>query len=326
MNIAVVIGGYSSESRVSFQSGIYILNNLNKLIYKKYLVKISQRSWHVITKEINIPIDKSNFSFKLNKKIIKFDVILNTIHGSPGEDGQMQAYWNLLNIPFSGSSFYASALTFNKQDTLTILSKNKFPTIKSIHIKNNILINYESIQKEINIPFIVKPNRSGSSLGISKVEKKSDFKKALKYAIIEDKEILCQTFLDGTEVSVGVFEKLGKINILGITEIISENSFFDYDAKYLKKSQEITPARISKSIKKQIEKLTIKAYNIFSLNGFVRMDFIIQNNKIPYLIEINTTPGLSEESIFPKQIKFAKLNFSNLLEIEINRILNKKMI
>lgn len=321
MKIAVVMGGYSKEYQISLKSGEFILKHFNSQKYILYAVVILKKSWYVKIQNTKIPLNKCDFSFELNGQVIKFDIVFNTIHGSPGEDGQLQAYWSLLGIPFSGCGFYQSALTFNKKDTLAVLSKYHFTTPKSFYLKKGEFFNYEEIVKQIGIPFIVKPNQSGSSLGISKVNQEYEFENALKVAFQEDEQLLFESFLKGIEVSVGVFQYFGKIKVIGITEIISENDFFDYEAKYSGKSQEITPARISQEVQKKIEELSTKAYKILSMSGFARIDFIIVND-IPHIIEINTNPGFSEQSIFPKQVNQAGLNFSDLLDQEIYRIQN----
>lgn len=319
MIIAIVMGGYSKEFTISLQSGSFILNNLNKKKYTIYSVIIMKNIWYVKNKHHQIELDKSNFSFKLNNKIIKFDAILNTIHGIPGENGQMQAYWNLLNIPFSGCNFYQSALTFNKKDTLTILSKYGFCTAPSIYLTKKTSINYHNIIKKIGTPFIIKPNQSGSSLGVSKINNKSEFNPALNLGFKQDNILIIEKYLKGKEISVGVCQYLKKITIIGITEIITNNMFFDFEAKYLGKSKEITPAHLSKKLVKKIEGLCVKAYKLLSLNGIIRIDFIIVN-QIPYLLEINTNPGLSHKSIIPQQIKNIGIKFSDLLDQEIYRI------
>lgn len=322
MNIGVIVGGYSPEFKISVKSGVFILNHLKSEKYTSYLVIITKKLWYVKIKDMKISINKSSFSFKLKEKTIKFDALLNTIHGTPGEDGKLQAYWNIIEIPFSGCDFYESALTFNKKHTSCILEKVGIPVGNSLLFRRKDVIDYKKIVKEINTPFIVKPNRSGSSLGVSKVNRDFQFKKALTFAFEQDEEVVLESFLDGIEVSVGVLQYLEDIKILGITEIISNNDFFDYEAKYNQKSKEITPAKISDDLKNKVEKLAIKIYKTLSINGFSRIDFIIVNDT-PYFIEINTNPGLSEESIFPKQIKYAKLSFSELLDNEINRIIKK---
>ena len=233
----------------------------------------------------------------------------------------MQAYWNLIGIPYSGCGHYQSALTFNKKDTLSVLSKYDIPMAKSIYLKKGESISVEEVIEKLKLPFIVKPNQSGSSLGVSKVNKAEDFEAALAFAFKEDEQILMESFLKGTEVSVGVLNYKNEIRVLAITEIVSENDFFDFEAKYLGKSKEITPARISKKAEESIHFLTKKVYKSLNMNGFSRVDFIIVDD-LPHFIEINTNPGLSPASIFPQQVNFAQLDFSDLLESEIQRILN----
>jgi D-alanine-D-alanine ligase len=321
MNIAVVMGGYSGEAEISLKSGKFIISHLDKNKYQVFGVVILKDKWYAFDEQSEYNINKGDFSIEHPSKNIKFDVILNTIHGTPGEDGQLQAYWNLLEIPFSGCGFYQSALTFNKKDTLAVLAKYVIPMAKSYYLKKGESINYNEIESTLQLPFMVKPNQSGSSLGVSKVNKKEDFELAIQIAFKEDDQILMESFLKGTEVSVGVLNFNGKIEVLGITEIVSENDFFDYEAKYLGKSKEITPARISENAKNQVEFLTKKVYQSLGMNGFARVDFIIVD-ELPHFIEINTNPGLSPASIFPQQVEYAKLNFVDLLESEIKRVTN----
>lgn len=324
MNIAVVMGGFSGESKISLKSGNFMLSHLDKNKYNTYGVVILKDRWFVFDDSSNeYELNKGDFSFEKNGTKTTFDVVLNTIHGTPGEDGQIQAYWNILNIPYSGCNFYESALTFNKKDTLSVLSKYEIPMAKSVYIKKGDAINFEEIEKKVGIPFIVKPNQSGSSLGVSLVTKKEEFNDAIKTAFNEDFQILIEEFLEGTEVSVGVVKYENKIKVVGITEIVTENTFFDYEAKYEGKSEEITPARIPETEKESIHYYAEKVYETLNISGFSRIDFIIKNN-VPHFIEINTNPGLSPASIFPQQVAVANLNFSDLLESEIQRILTKK--
>jgi D-alanine-D-alanine ligase len=326
MNIAVVMGGYSDESVVSLRSGQLILNNLDKEKYNTYEIHILLEGWFAIFKEEKFPINKADFSFSDGFSITHFDVILNTVHGTPGEDGHLQAYWELLEIPYAGCNYYQSSLTFNKRDTLSVLSKFNIPRAKSIYVsEGNIDFSYEDIVKELGIPFFVKPNQSGSSLGISKVNSREEFEKALVFAFAEDKEILIESFLDGIEVSVGVLNYKGKTTVLGITEIVSQNAFFDYEAKYLGKSEEITPARISKATELLVIETASKVYESLRMKGFSRTDFIIMNG-IPHFIEINTNPGLSPQSIFPQQVAYAKMLMGDLLDSEIELALHNKPI
>ncbi len=325
MNIAVVMGGYSDESVISLRSGQLILNNLNKDKYQIFEVHILNEGWFVIINGEKFDINKADFSFSYNGKLTKFDVAVNTIHGTPGEDGHMQAYWELLELPYTGCSFYQSALTFSKRDTLSVLGKFDIPKANSIYLTKGQEINGEKIASTLGFPFFVKPNQSGSSLGVSMVKDLSDFDKALEFAFAEDNDILIESQLKGTEISVGVMKLNGITRVLGTTEIISENDFFDYEAKYLGKSNEITPARLSADVEKTVYETAAKIYEALGMQGFSRIDFIVMND-VPHFIEINTNPGLSPQSIFPQQAAYANLNFSDLLDNEIKLALDRKPI
>lgn len=277
------------------------------------------------TKRGKYPIDRADFSASINGTKITFNVIVNTIHGTPGEDGHMQAYWELMEIPYTGCNFYQSALTFNKRDTLSVLSKFNIPKADSIYLSKDDSIDVSKIIEQLGLPLFVKPNQSGSSLGISMVNDVSQFGKALEFAFAEDNDILIESYLKGTEVSVGVINYEGKTKVLGITEIVSHNAFFDYEAKYLGKSDEITPARISTEIASKVKETVTKVYEAIGLSGFARAEFIIVD-KVPHFIEINTNPGLSPESIFPQQANFAQIKFSDLLDNEIHLAQQRKPI
>ena len=325
MNVAVVMGGYSDESVISLKSGQLILNHLDKSKYQVFEIHILLEGWFAIDGDVKYPINKADFSFTNANTTINFDVIINTVHGTPGEDGHLQAYWELLELPYTGCNYYQSSLTFNKRDTLSVLSKFNIPKAKSIYISEGNSIDVNKIVTELGLPLFVKPNQSGSSLGISMVHAISEFDKALEFAFAEDKDILIESYLKGTEVSVGVIKFNGETKVLGTTEIVSENDFFDYEAKYLGKSKEITPARLDKETEKRIYDLAIKVYESLGMTGFSRTDFIIMDG-IPHFIEINTNPGLSPQSIFPQQATFANISMSDLLDNEIELALQRKPI
>ena len=324
-NIAVVMGGYSNESVISLRSGQLILNNLDRSKYNVFEVHILPGGWNALVDGQKFPIDKSDFTFTHNGQKIKFDALANTIHGTPGEDGHLQAYWELLEIPYTGCGFYQSSLTFNKRDTLSVLSKFNIPKADSIYLSKGTEISGEAIQAKLGLPFFVKPNQSGSSLGVSKVNDLSELDKALAFAFAEDDDILIESFLKGTEISVGVLNYLGKTTVLGITEIVSQNDFFDYEAKYQGKSEEITPARLSPEVEQKVRETAAKVYESLGMSGFSRADFIIMNG-IPHFIEINTNPGLSPQSIFPQQATHANLAMSNLLDNEIELAMKRKVL
>ncbi|CAM4249528.1 D-alanine--D-alanine ligase [Flavobacterium terrigena] len=325
MNIAVVMGGYSDESVISLRSGQLILNHLNKDKYQVFEVHILNEGWYVKMDDKKLPINRADFSFDNNGTLVKFDVVVNTIHGTPGEDGHLQSYWELIDLPYTGCGFYQSALTFSKRDTLSVLGKFDIPKANSIYLSKGQDINGEKIAATLGFPFFVKPNQSGSSLGVSMVKELSELDKALDFAFAEDKDILIESQLKGTEISVGVMKLNGKTKVLGITEIVSGNDFFDYEAKYLGKSEEITPARLSSEVSELVEKSAAKIYEALGMQGFSRIDFIVMND-IPHFIEINTNPGLSPQSIFPQQAAYANLNFSDLLDNEIKLALERKPI
>lgn len=325
MNVAVVMGGYSDESVISLRSGQLILNNLDKSKYQVFEVHILLNDWYCLIDGTKYPINKADFSFTKDNQTIKFDVISNTIHGTPGEDGHMQAYWELLEIPYTGCGFYQSSLTFNKRDTLSVLSKFNIPKANSIYLSKGDTIDGNEVAQELGLPFFVKPNQSGSSLGVSKVNSLEDFDKALAFAFAEDNDILIESYLKGREVSVGVIKYKGETKVMGITEILSENDFFDYEAKYLGKSEEVTPANLSVEIKNSVEETAKKVYEALGMSGFSRTDFIIMND-VPHFIEINTNPGLSPQSIFPQQAAYSNMPMSDLLDNEISLALQRKLI
>jgi len=327
MNVAVVMGGYSDESVISLKSGQLILDHLNKSKYEVFEIHILLEGWFVVIEDKKYPINKADFSFTNNKGVaVGFDVILNTVHGTPGEDGHLQAYWELLEIPYAGCNYYQSSLTFNKRDTLSVLTKFNIPRAKSIYVsEGNIDFTYEDVVKDLALPFFVKPNQSGSSLGISKVNSKEEFEKALVFAFAEDKDILIESFLDGVEISVGVLNYKGETKVLGLTEIVSHNAFFDYEAKYLGKSEEITPARIDAEMTEKVKNIAVKVYESLRMTGFSRAEYIVMNNE-PHFIEINTNPGLSPQSIFPQQAAYANISMSDLLDNEIELALQRKPI
>jgi D-alanine-D-alanine ligase len=259
---------------------------------------------------------------KINDKTIKFDCVFNAIHGTPGEDGLMQAYFELLNIPQTSCNYYQAALTFNKRDLLSVLKPYGIKSAPSFYLNFGDEINEDAIVAKVGLPCFVKANKAGSSFGISKVFKKEALKSAIELAYKEDNEIIIEGFLEGTEVSVGVIKYKGKTKVLPITEIVTENEFFDYEAKYEGKSQEITPARISSEQEKKVSAVAKYAYDILKMNGFSRSEFIFVGDE-PYMLEMNTTPGLTTESILPQQAKIAGISLSQLFGNAIMEVLQK---
>lgn len=323
-NVAVVMGGYSDEYKVSLKSGQLIFDSLNRDLYNVYKVIILKDEWYFLDdRDQKAPINKADFSVNLSSGFdVKFDVCFNIIHGKPGENGELQAYWDTIGQKYTGCDFYQSALTFNKKDTLAVLSKYGIPSAKSIYLRKNEEINEDEIISELGLPLFVKPNQSGSSLGITKVKEKSELQHAIDFAFAEDDEILIESFLDGMEVSVGVLDYQGETIVLGITEIVSHTEFFDYEAKYEGASEEITPARIDDETRKRVEEISKKAYNSLGMSGFSRSEFIIMNG-IPYMLEMNTNPGFSPASILPQQAKIYGISIMDLCGNEVEKAYNK---
>ena len=322
-NIAIIMGGYSSEYKISLTSGNVVYNNLDKSKFKGYRIHIFKEKWvYVDEKDAEFTIDKNDFSVTVNNQKITFDCVFNAIHGTPGEDGLMQAYFELLQIPQTSCDYYQAALTFNKRDLLSVLKPYGIKSATSCYLNLGDEIKQDEILAKVGLPCFVKPNKSGSSFGISKVKTKDEFLYAVANAYKEDDEIIIESFLDGTEVSVGVINYKGEIVVLPITEIVSENDFFDYEAKYLGKSQEITPARISEEIADKIRTVAKKAYTILKMTGFSRSEFIIVNNE-PFMLEMNTIPGLTTESLIPQQAKEAGISLQDLFTNAIELALKK---
>ncbi|MDG1714624.1 D-alanine--D-alanine ligase [Lacinutrix sp.] len=320
-NIAIIMGGYSSEYQISLKSGTVVYNTLNKEKYNAYCIHVFKDKWVLVDANDNeFPIDKNDFSVVINQTKITFDCVFNAIHGSPGEDGFMQAYFKLIGLPQTSCEAYQAALTFNKRDCLSVLKPYGILTAESYYLNLGDTINEDEIIAKVGLPCFVKANKAGSSFGISKVYKKEALQTAIDNAFKEDDEIIIESFLDGTEVSVGVITYNGKTKVLPITEIVSENDFFDYEAKYLGKSQEITPARLTKSQEEKVNTLAKKVYDILKMKGFTRSEFIFKNNE-PHLLEINTVPGLTNESILPQQAAKAGITMAQLFESAIEEAL-----
>lgn len=320
-NIAIIMGGYSSEYKISLNSGQVVYETLDTTKYNAYRIHIFKAKWvYVDDNDMEFPVDKNDFSILLNHEKITFDCVFNAIHGSPGEDGFMQGYLKLLNIPQTSCDMYQAGLTFNKRDCLSVLKPYGIKTAESFYINLGDTINEDAIIAKVGLPCFVKANKAGSSFGISKVHKKEDLQQAINIAFKEDDEIIIESFLDGIEVSVGVITFKGKTTVLPITEIVSENDFFDYEAKYLGKSQEITPARLTKAQEEKVSTLAKNVYEILKMKGFSRSEYIFKDDE-PHLLEINTIPGLTRESILPQQAAAANIALSVLFDNAIEEAL-----
>jgi D-alanine-D-alanine ligase len=321
-NIAIIMGGFSSEYEISLKSGNVVYQTLNNEKYDAYRIHIFKNKWVFVNdKDQEFPVDKNDFTVIINNSKIKFDCVFNAIHGTPGEDGFMQAYFKLLNIPQTSCGMYQAALTFNKRDCLSVLKPYGIKTAESFYINLGDTINEKAIVNKVGLPCFVKANKAGSSFGITKVYKTEDLQQAIDVAFKEDDEIIIESFLDGTEVSVGVIKYKGETTVLPITEIVSDNDFFDYKAKYLGESKEITPARISKEQEEKVNKVAKQVYDLLKMTGFSRSEYIFKDGE-PHLLEVNTVPGLTKASILPQQAAAAGISLKELFENAIEEALN----
>ncbi|MCF4102451.1 D-alanine--D-alanine ligase [Gillisia sp. M10.2A] len=311
-NIAIAMGGYSSEFRISINSGNVVYKNLDRSLYEPYRVHIMRNEWFVVTdNDTPYPINKSNFTVKINDKTIVFDCVFNTIHGTPGENGLLQAYLELIGIPQTSCGFYQAALTFNKRDLISVLRPYGIKTATNYFLDKGDEVPVDEIIERVGLPCFVKANKAGSSFGVTKVKEAENLERATLVALKEDDEVIIESFLDGTEVSVGVITYKGEVLALPVTEIVSENEFFDYEAKYLGKSQEITPARLTEEQTLKVQNISKMIYSKLKMKGLTRSEFIFHNGE-PHFIEMNTTPGLSEASILPQQAEKAGISLKEL--------------
>ena len=320
-NIAIVFGGFSSEYEVSIKSAKFIYDNLKENSkWNIFQICISKKKNTVKFKERIFDLDYHSFTFNIDGKIIKPDAVYNIIHGDPGENGVLAEILEKNEIPQTSCNNYVSGLTFNKKKYIKFVDSLNIPCPKQVLLKSKDLISISRILEAIKIPCIVKPNNGGSSIGVSKVNYADELENKIKIAFNEGDEVLIENFLDGQEVSVGVLEINGKRIILPITEIISDNELFDYNAKYLGESQEITPGNISDKSKELIHKYVNTIYDNIELNGITRSEFIIVDGN-PHILETNTIPGFTKQSIIPQQIEAQGLSVKEVINNQIKSIL-----
>ena len=300
-NIAIVTGGDSKEYNISILSAKNVYNNLNKKKFNLFIVELKNNKWFLKSEIGNVVTENNNFFLEIGNKEIKINDVFMALHGPPAENGKIQDFFEKRNIKYSCCNSETSKLTFDKFRCNNYLSNLGYIISKSVLIDLNTDIYQKELVKDLKFPLFIKPNRAGSSNGISKIYKKDSIENALKYASEHDNEIIIEEMINGKELSCGVLMLNNKIKSLPITEIISDNDFFDYDAKYNNQSKEITPAKISDKLTDEIKTKTEKIYKDLSLRGICRIDYIL-DGKTPYIIEINTIPGLSEKSIIPQQI------------------------
>jgi D-alanine-D-alanine ligase len=306
-NIALVTGGFSGEAVISYKSAETIDKNLDRSRFNVYKIDINPAGWfYQLPDGRTLEIDKNDFSLQNDNEKIMFDAVFIGMHGTPGEDGKLQGYFDTLKIRYTGCDAATSALTFNKRFAVAVAAISGVPVARSVLlVKNKFSSPDEEVIGKLNFPLFIKPNNGGSSIGMSKVNAASDeLGSAIEKAFREDDQVLVEEMIKGREFTIGVFRDKNEIVTLPITEVISKKDFFDYEAKYEGASTEVTPAKIDETIAEQIRQLAKKLYAVFNCRGVVRIDFIYnEEQKQPYMLEINTVPGQSEASIVPQQVK-----------------------
>ncbi len=317
-NIAVVYGGDSSEFVVSVKSSENVYQAINPTIYNVWKVQIKGLEWDVYeNNQVIAPIDKSDFSFTRNGEKIKFDFAYITIHGTPGEDGKLQGYLELVKVPYSTCGVYSSALTFNKFFCSNYLRTFGVPMAKSVRLFKGDPIEPDQLVEKLGLPMFVKPNAGGSSFGVTKVKEKSQIQDALEMAMKESSDILVEEFIEGKEFTCGLVKIAGEKIIFPVTEVIPQNEFFDFEAKYVAgKTDEITPARISPELTQRVQQLSSRIYDLCDCSGIVRMDYILRNGEF-YFLEVNTTPGMTATSFVPQQIAAMNRKLGDVLGLII---------
>ncbi len=313
--IAIVAGGNSSEFGISVKSAIEVSKVLSTE-YITYIITIKETNWYWEDRKGRYHnVDKNDFSLKTNESIIRFDAVFIAIHGTPGENGLLQGYFDMMGIPYTGCGAFCSALAFNKQACKLFLKDYRIPMADSIMIRAGEDINPDEIIRQTGLPCFVKPNDSGSSFGVTKVKSIEELLPAFSTAFKESREVVVEAFIDGREVACGVVKASKKSVVLPVTEIISKNEFFDYEAKYTPgKSDEVTPADMPAEVTSEVQFLSSRIYDLLGCRGIVRVDFIVVGKK-PYFLEINTIPGMTEESLIPKQAKAAGIPLRELYSI-----------
>ena len=322
-NIAIIAGGNSSEYEVSMKSGKNIYDEVDETRYNKYLVVLKERDWHVEIGEEKFPVDKNDFSFTRNGEKILFDFAYITIHGVPGENGLLQGYLDMMGVPYGCCNVLASALTFDKHTCNTYFKSYGVNVADSVMLIRGMAYDVNEIINEVGLPCFVKPNAEGSSFGVTKVKEATQLEDALKKAFALCREVLIETFIDGTELTCGVV-KAGDMDItMPIAEVVPKNEFFDFEAKYdPTKSDEIIPARISPELTNRIKTLSSMIYDILRCEGIIRVDYIVREDEI-FMLEVNTTPGMTSNSFVPKMVRAMGGTLREVLTKIIDNKLNR---
>lgn len=320
--VAVIAGGNSGEYEVSMDSAAMVIQCLDKEKYEPCLVVVRGLDWYVEDEGTRRPVNRSFFTFERNGETVSFDVVYNIIHGTPGEDGILQGYFALLNLPLVGPGLLNCALTMNKMVSKHLAAAQGVPVARAVTIERNEAVDYEKITEWTGYPCFLKPNSGGSSVATYKIREKNEFPAALKHVFEHDNTAIFEEFIQGTEVACGIFRRGADLICLPVTEIVPFNDFFDYEAKYKGQSSEITPARLPQEVILKLNEYTRVLYSALHCNGMVRIDFIVKDS-VPYFLEANTIPGFTRESLLPQQIRAAGLSEKEVLTYLIEETLNK---
>ncbi len=312
--IAIVCGGDTSEFEVSLRSAQGIYSFIDKERYTLYIVEMHGLDWHVqLPDGTKAPVDRNDFSFRLNGGKVVFDFAYITIHGTPGEDGRLQGYFDMLHIPYSCCGVLAAALTYDKFACNQYLKAFGVRIADSLLLRQGQSVSNEDVIEKIGLPCFIKPSLGGSSFGVTKVKTKEQIQPAIMKAFEEAREVLVEAFMEGTEITCGCYKTKEKSVVFPITEVVSHNEYFDYKAKYDGESDEITPARISDGVRDRVQKLTSAIYDILGASGIIRVDYIITEGEKINLLEVNTTPGMTATSFIPQQVRAANLDIKDVM-------------
>jgi D-alanine-D-alanine ligase len=312
-SVAIIYGGYSSEFEISKKSANTVYSNIDKNIFTPYLVGVTKNGWSVEVEGGNVSINRNDFTYTLNEKKIAFDVAFIMIHGTPGEDGKLQSYFDMIELPYVNSGVLPSSLSFNKWACNQFLNNFGVNVAKSVLLRKNDQVNVNEIGDYLSFPCFVKPNDGGSSFGISKVYELELLTNAINDAFAEGEEVIIESTLIGREVTCGMYNNGKEVIAFPVTEILTDSDFFDTEAKYSSATREITPADISTELTKEIQTVSKKIYQILGLKAMARVDFIIDSNNVVNVIEVNTIPGMTAESLVPQQIIAAGLKLETVL-------------
>ncbi|MFT5183267.1 MAG: D-alanine-D-alanine ligase [Flavobacteriales bacterium] len=311
-NIAVVAGGFSGESVISLRSAKMVMDNIDRSIYEPTLIIVERHAWVAHTAEGELPINKGDFSIDLAQGKCVFDGVFMIIHGTPGEDGIMQGYFDMIGMKYTTGDVFNMSLTFNKTATNAVLADHGYKVAAHVMLRKNDHYSTHEIVSKLGLPLFVKPNQGGSSLGASRVNVKEGLHNAIDLALKADDEVIVEAFIDGRELSCSVIILNDQVTALPITEITTDNEFFDFQAKYEGKSEEITPAQVDDSLRDLVQQQSREIFELLDCKGMIRVDFLIRN-ELPFVVEVNTVPGFSEQSIIPQQALAMGLSIKELV-------------